>query len=78
MPAKPGYLKTLEHSSRWAIEPMFSDFNSRGFGIKHSQIQYSDRLSRLLMIMALALYFAAAAGWRDAKSSPSPAEKDHP
>jgi hypothetical protein len=39
MPAKPGYLKTLEYSWRWAIEPMFSDLKSRGFGIEDTQIQ---------------------------------------
>ena len=33
MSAKPGYLRTLDYSSRWAIEPMFSDFKSRGFGV---------------------------------------------
>jgi hypothetical protein len=76
MPAKPGYLKTLEYSARWAIEPMFSDFKSRGFGVEQSQIQYSDRLSRLLLVMALALYFAVSTGQHDAKNNPLPAEKN--
>ena len=77
MPTKPGYLKTLEYSERWAIEPMFSDFKSRGFGIEDSQIQHADRLSRLLMIMALALCFAVAVGRWDAQNNPLPAEKEH-
>jgi hypothetical protein len=76
MPAKPGYLKTLEYSDRWAIEPMFSDFKSRGFGVEQSQIQYPDRLSRLLLVMALALYFAVSAGQHDAQKNPLPAEKN--
>src|SRR5512143_4296685 len=46
MSAKPGYLKTLDYSARWAIEPMFSDFKSRGFGIEDTQIQHPDRLAR--------------------------------
>jgi hypothetical protein len=75
MSAKPGYMKTLEYSDRWAIEPMFSDFKSRGFGVEDSQIQYPDRLSRLLLVMALALYFAVSAGQWDAKANPLPAEK---
>ena len=32
MSATPGYLTTLDYSARWAIEPRFSDFTSRGFG----------------------------------------------
>ena len=47
MSAKPSYLRTLGYSSRWAIEPMFSDFKSRGSGIEHTQLQYPDRLARL-------------------------------
>lgn len=75
MSAKPGYLKTLEYSERWAIEPMFSDFKSRGFGLEQSQIEYPDRLSRLLLVMALALYFAVSTGQHDASHNPLPAEK---
>lgn len=75
MAATPGYLKTLEYSARWAIEPMFSDFKSRGFGIADSQIQYPDRLSRLLLVMALALYTAVSTGQWDANTNPTPAEK---
>lgn len=30
MSAKPGYLTTLGYAARWGIEPMFSDFKSRG------------------------------------------------
>ena len=54
MAATPGYLKTLDSSARWAIEPMFSDFKSRGFGGADTQIRHPDRLARLLLVMALA------------------------
>jgi Transposase DDE domain len=73
--AKPGYLRTLDYSARWAIEPMFSDFKSRGFGIEDTQIQHPDRLARLLLVMALALYTAVATGQWDAETNPTPAEK---
>jgi hypothetical protein len=73
--AKPGYLKTLEYSARWAIEPMFSDFKSRGFGVEETQIQYPDRLARLLLVMTLALYTAVSTGQWDAETNPTPAEK---
>jgi hypothetical protein len=75
MPVTPGYMKTLEYSNRWAIEPMFSDFKSRGFGLENTQIQYPDRLSRLILVMALALIFAASTGRWDALANPLPAEK---
>jgi len=51
MSEKPGYLRTLEYSARWGIEPMFSDFKSRGFGIEDTQLRYADRLDRLHMFM---------------------------
>jgi hypothetical protein len=75
MAATPGYLKTLEYSARWAIEPMFSDFKSRGFGVEDTQIQHPERLARLLLVMALALYFAVSTGRWDAQTNPTPAEK---
>jgi hypothetical protein len=75
MSATPGYLKTLDYSARWAIEPMFSDFKSRGFGVEDTQIQHSDRLARLLLVMALALYIAVSTGQWDARTNPTPAEK---
>ena len=75
MAAEPGYLKTLDYSARWAIEPMFSDFKSRGFGVEDTQIQHPHRLGRLLLVMALALYTAVSTGQWDAKTNPIPAEK---
>lgn len=76
MSVKPGYLKTLEYSARWAIEPMLSDFKSRGFGVEDTQIQHPDRLARLLLVMALALYTAVSTGQWDAETNPTPAEKN--
>ena len=75
MSATPGYLRTLDYSARWAIEPMFSDFKSRGFGVADTQIQHPDRLARLLLVMALALYTAVSTGRWDAATNPTPAEK---
>ena len=75
MSAEPSYLSTLEYSRRWGIEPMFSDFKSRGFGIQDTQIQYPDRLGRLILVMSLALYWAVSTGMWDAAENPTPAEK---
>lgn len=73
--AQPGYLRTLDYSARWAIEPMFSDFKTRGFGVEDTQIQYPDRLSRLLLVMALALYAAVSTGMWDAETNQTSDEK---
>ena len=78
MAATPGYLKTLEYSARWAIEPMFSDFKSRGFGVEDTQIRYADRLDRLILVMSLALYVAVSTGQWDAVHHPTPSEKKVP
>ncbi|MCF3948973.1 transposase [Acidiphilium iwatense] len=75
MSAKPGYLTTLDYAKRWGIEPMFSDFKSRGFGIEQTQIQYPNRVARLILVMALALHWAVSTGMWDAVQNPSPAEK---
>jgi len=78
MSAKPSYLTTLDYSKRWGIEPMFSDFKSRGFGIEQTQIHYPDRVGRLILVMALALYWAVSTGMWDATENPLPAEKKPP
>ena len=75
MSAEPSYLSTLEYSRRWGIEPMFSDFKSRGFGIQDTQIQHPDRLRRLILVMSLALYWAVSTGMWDAAENPTPSEK---
>jgi hypothetical protein len=76
MSEKPGYLRTLEYSARWGIEPMFSDFKSRGFGIEDTQLRYADRLDRLILVMAL--YVAVSTGQWDAVHHPTPSEKKGP
>jgi hypothetical protein len=37
---------------------MFSDFKTRGFGITQSQIKKPDRLARLILVLAIAMYWA--------------------
>src|SRR3954464_13503873 len=75
MSEPPSYLRTLEYSQRWGIEPMFSDFKSRGFGIEDTQLRYPDRLDRLITVMALALYVAVSTGQWDAVHPPTPSGK---
>jgi hypothetical protein len=75
MSEPPGYLRILEYSQRWGIEPMFSDFKSRGFGVEDTQIRYADRLDRLILVMSLALYWAVSTGLWDAAHYATPSEK---
>lgn len=70
----PGSLTVLDYAHRWGIEPMFSDFKSRGFGLDDTQIRYPDRLARLVLVMALALYWATSTGLWEASRHPLPAE----
>jgi hypothetical protein len=74
----PGYVTTLDYSARWGIEPMFSDFKSRGFGLEQSQLRTPERLARLLLVMSLALYFAVSTGLWDAATNPTVDEKKAP
>ena len=54
---------------------MFSDFKSRGFGLEDSQIRLPGRLDRLILVMALALFWAVSTGMWDAVENRTPAEK---
>ena len=56
--------------------PMFSDFKTRGFGLEDSQIRLAGRLDRLILIMALALFWAVSTGMWDAAHRPTGAEKN--
>ncbi len=40
--------KTRDYGIRWGIEPMFSDFKTRGFGITETQVEHADRIERLM------------------------------
>lgn len=72
----PTVHRAFDYGLRWGIEAMFSDFKTRGFGLEDSQIQYPERLSRLILVMALALYWAVSTGMWDAANHPTPAEKN--
>ncbi len=58
----PSKGRVLDYGMRWGIEPMFSDFKSRGFGITKTQLQHADRIERLILVLTIALYWAASTG----------------
>ena len=75
MRARPGKYSVLDYGLRWGIEPMFSNFKSRGFGLMQSQIKRPERLQRLILVMALAMYWAVSCGAFDARQNHERKEK---
>lgn len=58
----PSRTSVLDYSLRWSIETLFADYKTRGFGLEDTHLQRPDRLSRLLLVLAIALYWATANG----------------
>ncbi len=62
MDENPNEYKALDYGLRWGIEAMFSDFKTRGFDLEESQLRYPDRVARLILVMAITLYWAVSTG----------------
>ncbi len=75
MDARPGKYTTLDYGLRWGIEAMFSDFKSRGFGLTQSHIERPDRVERLILVMAMAMYWAVSCGAAEARKAAESGEK---
>jgi hypothetical protein len=75
MECTPTRAAVLDYGARWAIEPTFSDFKSRGFDLESSQLKHADRLERLILIMSLAMYWCVRVGRDDALHRPTPLGK---
>ena len=75
MDCQPTKATVLDYGARWAIEPTFSDFKSRGFELEASRLEHPDRLERLLLIMTLAMYWCVRVGRDEALHHPTPLEK---
>lgn len=75
MNCTPTRATVLDYGARWGIEPMFSDFKSRGFGLENSHLEHTDRLERLILIMSLAMYWCVCVGRDEAVNHLTPLEK---
>ncbi len=64
MDCKHSKYKTLDYGMRWGIEPIFSDFKSRGFCITKTQLKHEDRIERLILVLTIALYWAVSTGMK--------------
>ena len=62
MDATPSRTTTLDYGLRWSIEPMFADFKSRGFRFHDTHLQVAKRISRLLLVLTIAMTWAVANG----------------
>ncbi len=75
MDCLPTRAAVLDYGARWAIEPLLSDFKSRGFQLEDTQLRAPDRVERLILIMALAMDWCVRVGRQDALYHPTPVEK---
>ena len=62
MDCKPNKGRTLDYGMRWGIEALFSDMKSRGFGVTETRLKDPDRIERLLLVLAIATYWAVSTG----------------
>lgn len=75
MDCAPNRAAVRDYGRRWGIEPLFSDYKSRGFDVAATPLRAPDRLNRLLLLMALALHGCVRVGQEDARDHPTPLEK---
>ena len=66
MECQPTRARVLDYASRWCIEPRFSDFKSRGFGLEQTHLTEPRPINKLLLIMSLAMYWCVSAGYAQA------------
>jgi len=55
---------------------MFSDYKSRGFGIRKTHLKHPDRLERLILVMSIALYWAVSSGMYEETISENKVKKN--
>lgn len=75
---RPSSHRALDYGMRWGIEAMFSDLKSRGFDLESSQLRKADRIERLLLGVAIAVYWAVSTGMWDRQTQALAAERKAP
>src|SRR3954462_4732817 len=71
----PTVHRAFDYGLGWGIEAMFSDFKTRGFGLEDSHLRRSERSDRLILVVALALFWAVSTGMWDTAHGATPDEK---
>ena len=72
-PPTPG--PVLDDGRRGGMEPMFSDCQWRAFAMTPTQLRPADRLARRILVLPVALYWAASTGLAWAEQAPQAAPK---
>jgi hypothetical protein len=58
MECAPNRGKIMDYGMRWSIESMFSDTKTRGFNISKTKLKKLERISKLLLIITIAMITA--------------------
>ncbi len=75
MSEPPSQGRVLDYGMRWGIEPLFSDFESRGFGLTKTQLKHAHRIERMILVLTLALFWAASTGMQPRTIKHTPKKK---
>ena len=70
MDGLPTQSRVRDYGMRWGIEALFSDFKSRGFGITQTKLGHASRISRLILVLTMAIYFAASTAMKPDPQAP--------
>lgn len=62
MDAAPSRITVLDYGLRWSIESMFSDMKTRGFGLEDTHLQRPERVTRLILVLSIAMHWAVVVG----------------
>lgn len=75
MDAQPSPHTVLDYGLRWGIECMFSDFKSRGFSVTTTHLRHTERIEKLLLVLAVAMIWAVSTGMYQSSISKTIASK---
>ena len=75
MECSPSEDKVRDYSMRWSCESLFSDLKSRGFRIDKTQLKSTQRIEAMLLIVAIATYWAVSVGMDPKLESAQPSKK---
>lgn len=78
LPMAPSIPCALDYELRWEIGAMVSDLKSRGFDLESSQLCRAERIERLLLGLAIAIYWAVSTGMWGRQTQALTAERKPP
>lgn len=73
---EPSAEMLAEYARRWQIETLFGCLKSRGFGLEETHLQESERLKKLLGVLAIAVCWSWLCGEKVCQRKPIRVKKD--